>query len=198
MRARIGRYSTLSSASLLTFRNIPKVDPANRADEGLDREKTHGGSLSANGRCVAARARTPPQTLLDPCRGVQSWHSALVGPGTPRERAAPRRAGRRAAASSQHRLPRVAIPPRPRSNLSRNGARPDGALSLGEAEAASGCSPQTGVAARRLAPGCFHNTVLKKSEDAHDQLRPSVYCGPVLRHPAGLVQAANFRSAVAF
>ena len=25
-----------------------------------------------------------------------------------------------------------------------------------------------------------------------------VYCGPVLRHPAGLVQAANFRSAVAF
>ena len=161
MRARIGRYSTLSSASLLTFRNIPKVDPANRADEGLDREKTHGGSLSANGRCVAARARTPPQTLLDPCRGVQSWHSALVGPCTPRERAAPRRAGRRAAASSQHRLPRVAIPPRPRSNLSRNGARPDGALSLGEAEtaslgeaeAASGYSPQTGVAARRRGAG---------------------------------------------
>jgi hypothetical protein len=25
-----------------------------------------------------------------------------------------------------------------------------------------------------------------------------LYCGPVLRHPAGLIQAANFRSAVAF
>jgi hypothetical protein len=29
-------------------------------------------------------------------------------------------------------------------------------------------------------------------------LRSSVYCGPVLRHPAGPIQAANFRSAVAF
>ena len=26
----------------------------------------------------------------------------------------------------------------------------------------------------------------------------AVYCSPVLRHPAGLIQAANFRSAVAF
>ena len=25
-----------------------------------------------------------------------------------------------------------------------------------------------------------------------------VYCGPVLRHPAGPIQAANFRSAIAF
>ena len=25
-----------------------------------------------------------------------------------------------------------------------------------------------------------------------------VYCGPVLRHPAGLIQAANFTAAVAF
>jgi len=25
-----------------------------------------------------------------------------------------------------------------------------------------------------------------------------VYCSPVLRHPAGLIQAANFRSAIAF
>jgi hypothetical protein len=25
-----------------------------------------------------------------------------------------------------------------------------------------------------------------------------MYCGPVLRHPAGLIQAANFRSAIAF
>ena len=25
-----------------------------------------------------------------------------------------------------------------------------------------------------------------------------LYCGPVLRHPAGLIQAANFRSAIAF
>ena len=28
--------------------------------------------------------------------------------------------------------------------------------------------------------------------------RPSLYCGPVLRHPAVPIQAANFRSAVAF
>jgi hypothetical protein len=26
----------------------------------------------------------------------------------------------------------------------------------------------------------------------------AVYCGPVLRHPAGPIQAANFRSAIAF
>ena len=26
----------------------------------------------------------------------------------------------------------------------------------------------------------------------------SLYCSPVLRHPAGLIQAANFRSAIAF
>ena len=26
----------------------------------------------------------------------------------------------------------------------------------------------------------------------------NVYCSPVLRHPAGLIQAANFRSAIAF
>jgi len=26
----------------------------------------------------------------------------------------------------------------------------------------------------------------------------TVYCGPVLRHPAGPIQAANFRSAIAF
>ena len=26
----------------------------------------------------------------------------------------------------------------------------------------------------------------------------SVYCSPVLRHPAGFIQAANFRSAIAF
>jgi hypothetical protein len=25
-----------------------------------------------------------------------------------------------------------------------------------------------------------------------------LYCGPVLRHPAGPIQAANFRSAIAF
>ena len=28
--------------------------------------------------------------------------------------------------------------------------------------------------------------------------RGAVYCGPVLRHSAGAIQAANFRSAVAF
>ena len=27
---------------------------------------------------------------------------------------------------------------------------------------------------------------------------PFLYCGPVLRHPAGPIQAANFRSAIAF
>jgi hypothetical protein len=26
----------------------------------------------------------------------------------------------------------------------------------------------------------------------------TLYCGPVLRHPAGPIQAANFRSAIAF
>ena len=26
----------------------------------------------------------------------------------------------------------------------------------------------------------------------------TMYCSPVLRHPAGLIQAANFRSAIAF
>ena len=26
----------------------------------------------------------------------------------------------------------------------------------------------------------------------------NLYCSPVLRHPAGLIQAANFRSAIAF
>jgi hypothetical protein len=26
----------------------------------------------------------------------------------------------------------------------------------------------------------------------------TLYCSPVLRHPAGLIQAANFRSAIAF
>jgi len=30
------------------------------------------------------------------------------------------------------------------------------------------------------------------------QLPFSLYCGPVLRHPAGPIQAANFRSAIAF
>jgi hypothetical protein len=35
---------------------------------------------------------------------------------------------------------------------------------------------------------------------AIDNLDPpdAMYCGPVLRHPAGSIQAANFRSAVAF
>ena len=28
--------------------------------------------------------------------------------------------------------------------------------------------------------------------------RRVLYCSPVLRHPAGLIQAANFRSAIAF
>ena len=30
------------------------------------------------------------------------------------------------------------------------------------------------------------------------QLAEKLYCGPVLRHPAGPIQAANFRSAIAF
>ena len=29
-------------------------------------------------------------------------------------------------------------------------------------------------------------------------LKTPLYCSPVLRHPAGLIQAANFRSAIAF
>ena len=30
------------------------------------------------------------------------------------------------------------------------------------------------------------------------QLNETLYCGPVLRHSAGPIQAANFRSTVAF
>jgi hypothetical protein len=31
-----------------------------------------------------------------------------------------------------------------------------------------------------------------------DEAALLLYCGPVLRHPAGPIQAANFRSAIAF
>ena len=33
---------------------------------------------------------------------------------------------------------------------------------------------------------------------ANEGARFMLYCSPVLRHPAGLIQAANFRSAIAF
>ena len=34
-------------------------------------------------------------------------------------------------------------------------------------------------------------------ELSRNRLPSGVYCSPVLRHPAGLIQAANFRSAIA-
>ena len=33
---------------------------------------------------------------------------------------------------------------------------------------------------------------------AQEPAQSLVYCGPVLRHPTGAIQAANFRSATAF
>jgi hypothetical protein len=47
----------------------------------------------------------------------------------------------------------------------------------------------------RLADGARGEPLLTQS--AAD-IAEDVYCGPVLRHPAGPIQAANFRSAIAF
>jgi hypothetical protein len=46
-------------------------------------------------------------------------------------------------------------------------------------------------------PGAKHPVSFDEIVDALRSL-DSVYCGPVLRHPAGPIQAANFRSAIAF
>ena len=42
------------------------------------------------------------------------------------------------------------------------------------------------------------NAFSKKVENHTHSVALFVYCGPVLRHPAGPIQAANFRSAIAF
>ena len=46
--------------------------------------------------------------------------------------------------------------------------------------------------------GIDQQAVLCSENDPQGQVRATVYRGPVLRHSAELIQAANFRSAVAF
>ena len=58
---------------------------------------------------------------------------------------------------------------------------------------------RTGVRAERARDACLR---LKDCDlcarYCHVDRTENMYCGPVLRHPAGLIQAANFRSAIAF
>jgi hypothetical protein len=50
---------------------------------------------------------------------------------------------------------------------------------------------------RSKIPSLQINHQRSQARGKRSMLRVSVYCSPVLRHPAGLIQAANFRSAIA-
>ena len=57
------------------------------------------------------------------------------------------------------------------------------------------------ASARQAVPsvmGAPGSTEIVLANQGIDILLPGVCCSPVLRHPAGLIQAANFRSASAF